>query len=235
MGRNCNLLNTQSLINSIDHFEIYDPFLNYLKRRNHCCCILTNIKKSKTVSSITYCQQNKAKETLIIVIQCCCLLWALNSCFPSIPPTTWGIFQKSLNFFQSSLEEGGFRYGSFKTLKMSSQVFLSIRLKVDFPMRYAKNGDCCDFPEARNRSVTASLSPASRRLVSCFVIKDKSSRRRWSYRSGDCSYQSYLIFLWTELHSRIYITEMALSVYQSHFLKISVNSFSLYFQYKGLS
>ena len=163
----------------------------------------------------------------------------IEFCFPSILPTTWGIFQKSLKFFQSSLEESGFRYGSFKALKISSQVSLSIRLKVDFPMRYAKNGDCCDSPEARNRSVKASLSPAetaSRRLVPCFVIKGKSSRRRWSYRSGDCSYQSYLTFLWTELHSRIYVTKMALSVYQSHFLKeISVNYFSLYFQYKGLS
>ena len=124
----------------------------------------------------------------------------IEFCFPSILPTTWGIFQKSLKFFQSSLEESGFRYGSFKALKMSSQVSLSIRLKVDFPMRYVKNGDCCDSPEARNRSVKASLSPAetaSRRLVPCFVIKGKSSRRRWSYRSGDCSYQSYLTFLWT--------------------------------------
>ena len=94
-------------------------------------------------------------------------------CFPSIAPTTWGIFQKSLNsfatFLQSFLEEGGFRYGSFKTLKMAVQVSLNIRLKVDLPMRYTKDSDCCDSPETRNRSVTASLLPAgiaSRRLVS---------------------------------------------------------------------
>ena len=83
---------------------------------------------------------------------------------------------------------GGFRYGSFKTLKMASQVSLSIRLKVDLPMRYAKDSDCCDSPEARNHSVTASLSPAgiaSRRLVSSFVMKGETSQRRWSYRSGD--------------------------------------------------
>ena len=85
-------------------------------------------------------------------------------CFPSIAPTTWDIFQKSRKsfsiFFQSSLEEGGFSYESFKTLKMASQVSLSIRLKVDLPMRYAKDSDCCGSSEARNRSMTASLSPA---------------------------------------------------------------------------
>ena len=55
-------------------------------------------------------------------------------------------------------------------------------------MRYGKDSDCCDSPEARNCGVTASLSPAgiaSRRLVSCFVIKGETSRRRLSYRSGD--------------------------------------------------
>ena len=46
-------------------------------------------------------------------------------------------FLKSFSiFFQSSLEEGGFRYGSIKTLKVASQVSLSIRLKGDLPMRY---------------------------------------------------------------------------------------------------
>ena len=70
---------------------------------------------------------------------------------------------------------------------MASQVSLSIRLKVDLPMRYAKDSDCCDSPEARNRSVTASLPSAgiaSRRLVPCFVIKGETSQRRWLYRSG---------------------------------------------------
>ena len=57
-------------------------------------------------------------------------------------PTTWGIFQKFLKsfsiFFQSSLEEGGSRYGSIKTLKVASQVSLIIQLKDDLPMRYER-------------------------------------------------------------------------------------------------
>ena len=88
--------------------------------------ILTNIKNSKTVSSITHCQQSKAKETSVIVLQCSCFIWALNSyVFP--------IYRTN-----NTLEEGGFKYGAFKKLRMACQVSLSIRLKVGLPMRYAK-------------------------------------------------------------------------------------------------
>ena len=33
-------------------------------------------------------------------------------------------------------------------------------LRVDFPMRYANDRDCCDYPDARKLKITASLSPA---------------------------------------------------------------------------
>ena len=82
-------------------------------------------------------------------------------------------------------------------------------------MRYAKDSDCCDSPEAGDRSVTASLSPAgiaSRRLVSCFLIKggedgyDVLVIIANVYKLNKSTNQCYLTFLWTELHSRMYVT-----------------------------
>ena len=60
---------------------------------------------------------------------------------------------------------------------MALHVSLMIWQTVDFPIRYAKDNDCCDSPDARNHC----LSPAdmaSRKFVDCFGMRGETKVSR---------------------------------------------------------
>ena len=76
-------------------------------------------------------------------------------------------------FSYYSIYEGGCKYSPARASNIASQVFRIMRLKIDFPMRYANDSDCYDAHDARRCKVTASLSPADiplQKFVSSFVI-----------------------------------------------------------------